>query len=231
MANATFYLQNIEYLDFHGTEMGSEMLSSLVLSCGPLKSFKYRPGAGYVNRWHHQTRETANITAASIIDALKPHANTLKFLDLNIMENAFHSGRREQLKSMRHFQTLECLGLDSFCYDKGQSLGKILPGRLETIDITCVHESMHEDVLELARSAEWIPNLNTVNLYPWPNSTRCPTSILKISAIANQFRQRNVVFSFSHGIHINRASRRDLGCNSFLDRLALWNPRTYNTLA
>ncbi|KAK1724223.1 uncharacterized protein BDZ83DRAFT_652457 [Colletotrichum acutatum] len=170
--------------------------------------------------WRPRTQETADITAVSILDALRPHANTLESLELNIMENVFRSGRREQLDSMRHFETLIYLGLDSFCYDGGQSLGKIIPGRLETIEITCMHETMHADVLELARSAEWLPNLKTVNLYPWPNSMRYPTSILKISAVAEQFRQRYVVFSFSHGTYLNRASKWE--CARFLNRLAPW---------
>ncbi|KAK1537795.1 hypothetical protein CPAR01_07908 [Colletotrichum paranaense] len=222
MANATFHLRNIEYLNLNGTEIGSEMLSSLVNSCGPLKGFKYRPATWNMYGWRPRTRETANITAGSILDALRPHANTLESLELNIMENVFRSGRREQLESMRHFGTLTYLGLDSFCYDGRQSLGNILPGRLETIEITCMHETMHEDVLELARLANWLPNLHTVNLYPWPNSTSCPTSILKISTIAEKFRQRNVVFSFSHGTYLNRASK--WGCASFLNRLAPWYP-------
>ncbi|KAG7057345.1 hypothetical protein JMJ77_0004734 [Colletotrichum scovillei] len=220
MANATFHLRSIEHLNLNGTEIGYEMLSSLLHSCGPLKDFKYRPAGWNIYGWPSRTRETADITAGSILDALRPHANTLKALELNIMENVFRSGRREQLKSMRHFETLKYLALDSFCYDGGQSLGRILPGRLETIEITCMHETMHEDILELARSANWLPNLNTVNLYPWPNSTSCPTSILKISTIAEQFRQRNVVFSFSHGTYLNRASEED--CTRFLTRLAPW---------
>ncbi|KXH68132.1 hypothetical protein CSAL01_04862 [Colletotrichum salicis] len=126
LEDAIFQLRNVRHLDLYATGIGSKMLSSLAQSCGPLRSFRYRPAAWNVNWSHLRTRVTADITVEAILDALRPHANTLESLELEILENAFCSGRQQQLESMREFQALKHLALDSFCYDENQSLGNIL---------------------------------------------------------------------------------------------------------
>ncbi|TID00361.1 hypothetical protein CH35J_006294 [Colletotrichum higginsianum] len=216
----TSSLRDITHLDLRGLGLRRIALEPMLLSCDRLASFKFRMADGELSV--PSTFLISDVDVPAILTALRPSQRTLETLVLEVAEYAVHTQQlfRQRMSSLRKFGALKHLLLDSYCYEETQPLGALLPAGLETLEVVCLHPTMHEEMKSLARSAGRAKGLRSVTMYPWPNSDRRRTDIVEIAGVAGLFRDRGVVFSFSHRMSLSPCENER---RRFHDRLRQWD--------
>ncbi|KAJ0160338.1 hypothetical protein CTA2_8138 [Colletotrichum tanaceti] len=220
-------LGGITHLDLRGLGLSRVALEAMLRSCGRLVSFKFRMADGELSV--SGAAFFTDVDVPAILSALRQRRGTLETLVLEVAEFAVHTRQiaRQRMSSLRSFGALKHLSLDSYCYEETQPLGALLPASLETLDVVCLHPTMHEEMRSLAGSAGRARGLRSVTMYPWPNSDVQRTDVVEIAEIARLFRDRGVVFAFSHRMSLSPCENER---RRFHDRLRQWDLR-YLTMA
>ncbi|WQF79334.1 hypothetical protein CDEST_04348 [Colletotrichum destructivum] len=222
VSSPTSSLRDIAHLDLRGLGLPRIALEPMLLSCDRLVSFKFRMADGELSV--PSTSLITDVDVLAILNALIQSQRTLETLVLEVAEYAVHTQQlfRQRMISLRSFGALKHLSLDSYCYEESKPLGALLPASLETLDVVCLHPTMHEEMKSLARSSGRARGLRSVTMYPWPNSDSRRTDIVEIAEIACLFRDRGVVFSFSHRMSLSPCENER---RRFHDRLRQWDKR------
>lgn len=192
--------KDLTTLDFQYSSISPQAMETMLTSCGPLGSFTYFPMPSKTTFSSTEVLDSRYCHSEFVIECLRTHKETLKYLKLVMTPLHFSWGiRRRPLGSLKDFVALSNLTLDTSCYSKHEPLVDILPRQLDTFRLVGCHETMESDLLCLARShtrspRSGFPGLCSVELVPWPDESMNPTEDMNLETIRDVFARKGAEF-------------------------------------